>query len=1119
MAIQLRRGAYENYDASKLKPAEVGVVQSGDPNTTDGKAIYIAINANDVKRIPTAEEMSDHNDEAQAILDDIVAKNTTIQQVYRNTVDKANEASQSATNAETAKTAAEKAKTDTQALLNQAQTDIEGYTADAQQDIQSALTQAQTAISQQATTVQTNLQTAVNTAIDNIDDKEDTAINAINKAYSDRVDDIDAKIDQMIAVKTNAETVANAAKNKADALENDLAEVSSKVDRNTSNVNNLGFTVDSMIHGWYVDVQKRLIFTDVDGNPIGEPIEGIGGGGGGGGGGSSTNADMTAENVTGWISNSVSIGTPVSVKIQWSSIENNLPTGNGTATITVNNIQKAQYEVPQGTVTIPLDDYIGAGSNKVKITLTDVYDQSRVLSFNISVIDLRITSSFSTATPFEGTIPFSYTPIGEVAKTIYFKLDGAIEHTQQTSVSNRQLTYTFPAQSHGAHTLEVYFEAEVNNQTVRSNTLYYEFISIETLNDDVIIVSPFNKTSVTQYDSVVIPYTVYDPVNAMAEVNLSVNNTVVSTITVDRSEQSFTFRADTAGAVTFKIQSGETTKTIQFTVTELDIDVEAETDSLMLYLSSQGRSNGEANPETWTYNNISTTFTNFNKTNDLWQSDANGITVCRVTGNARLNIGYQPFATDFKTSGKTIEFEFATHDVLNYDSPIISCMSGNRGFEFTAQKVTLKSQQSEISTQYKEDEKIRIAFVTTKSTAGRMIYVYINGILSRAVQYPTNDSFSQPTPVNISIGSNNCTTDIYCIRIYDSDLNSQQVLNNRIADTQIGSEMLALYRRNDVFDAYGNIVVSKLPSNLPYMIIECAELPQSKGDKKTCSGSFTNPNLPSKSFTFTNCQIDVQGTSSQYYRRKNYKMKFKGGFTTSSGTAKTYAMRNDSIPTNTFTMKADVASSEGANNVELVRLYNSACPYKTPAQEANPNIRQGIDGFPMVIFWHDTELDTTTFLGKYNFNNDKGTEEVFGLSGDDESIEIKNNTGLRVRWKSADYSGTDYLNDFEWRFPDTDPPFVDATQLAEFASWVVSTDTTAATGDALPEPVTYDSVTYTNDTAEYRLAKFKNEAWDYMEQDSTLFYYLFTELFLMVDSRAKNAFPSFIGEEVVTVGN
>ena len=36
-----------------------------------------------------------------------------------------------------------------------------------------------------------------------------------------------------------------------------------------------------------------------------------------------------------------------------------------------------------------------------------------------------------------------------------------------------------------------------------------------------------------------------------------------------------------------------------------------------------------------------------------------------------------------------------------------------------------------------------------------------------------------------------------------------------------------------------------------------------------------------------------------------------------------------------------------------------------------------------------------------------------------------------------------------------------------------------------------------------------------MEIQSTLFYYLFTELFLMVDSRAKNAFPSFIGTSLV----
>ena len=88
---------------------------------------------------------------------------------------------------------------------------------------------------------------------------------------------------------------------------------------------------------------------------------------------------------------------------------------------------------------------------------------------------------------------------------------------------------------------------------------------------------------------------------------------------------------------------------------------------------------------------------------------------------------------------------------------------------------------------------------------------------------------------------------------------------------------------------------------------------------------------------------------------------------------------------------------------------------------------------------------------------------------------------------------------------------------------MVSVDPDQATGVLLPEPVTIvdgeNSTTYTNDTAAYRKAKFRAELGDYCELDSTLFYYLFTELFLMVDSRAKNAFPSFIGESLVEEEN
>ena len=121
---------------------------------------------------------------------------------------------------------------------------------------------------------------------------------------------------------------------------------------------------------------------------------------------------------------------------------------------------------------------------------------------------------------------------------------------------------------------------------------------------------------------------------------------------------------------------------------------------------------------------------------------------------------------------------------------------------------------------------------------------------------------------------------------------------------------------------------------------------------------------------------------------------------------------------------------------------------------------------------------------------------------------------FRSLWKSDDYTGDDWLNDFEARFPDTDPPYANPAQLAEFAAWVKSTDATQATGTALAAQVTYDGTTYTADTAAYRKAKFRAELGDYVELDSALFYYLFTELFLMVDSRAKNMFPSFIGTAI-----
>lgn len=807
--------------------------------------------------------------------------------------------------------------------------------------------------------------------------------------------------------------------------------------------------------------------------------------GGGGGSSSGNNATLTISNTAGWLSKTIPQGADCYVSASWSSIEDGLATGGGALTIYVGGIVKYTANVEQGPFRVNVAPYLPTGKSSVRVSVMDVYGNIKSIVYSINTVVLNISSTFDASIPYNGDIAFTYTPFGNLEKIVYFVLDGETIGTEEVYVSGRQRTFTIPAQSHGSHIFEVYYESVIDGQYIPSNVLRYDLICLEDGNNDPIIASAFEKESMVQFETINIYYSVYNPASLTSNIALTSNGTVINNLTVDRTVQLWTYRAETAGETTLSISCGDVVKTFTIDVQESEIDVEAETVGLELYLSSYGRSNSEAQPDSWVFDNIQCRFSNYNWKSDGWVADDEKNIVHRVTGDARLYIPLNMFASDCRETGKTIEIEFATRDIMDYDAVIASCVSGGIGFEMTSQKATLKSEQSEIFTQYKEDEHIRLTFVIEKKAENRLIYTYLNGIMCGVVQYPENDNFSQGDAVGITIGSNLATIDLYSIRVYKQNLARYQVLDNWIADTQNAEERLARYERNRVYDAYGDIVLSALPANLPYLLLEAPGLPEYKGNKLLVDGKYIDPLNTAKCFTFADAAADVQGTSSAGYARKNYIIEFP----------KDYQLREDSIPTNLFTFKADVASSEGANNVELVRLYNNICPYKTPPQLEDPRVRQGIDGFPIVIFHNDGT--NTKFIGKYNFNNDKKTPEVFGFAGADQSWEIRNNTSNRVLWKSADYEGTDWLNDFEGRYPDG---YEDPTKLAAFAAWVMSTDTTGVSEEERAA----------------RLAKFKAEIGDYAVLESALFYYLFTELFLMVDSRAKNAFPTWYeGEDKV----
>lgn len=80
------------------------------------------------------------------------------------------------------------------------------------------------------------------------------------------------------------------------------------------------------------------------------------------------------------------------------------------------------------------------------------------------------------------------------------------------------------------------------------------------------------------------------------------------------------------------------------------------------------------------------------------------------------------------------------------------------------------------------------------------------------------------------------------------------------------------------------------------------------------------------------------------------------------------------------------------------------------------------------------------------------------------------------------------------------------------ATWLVSTNIEAATNETLDPAITYNGVEYTTDSVEYRLAKFRAELPDHADVEDLIFYYLFTEIFLCIDQREKNAFPTLFGD-------
>lgn len=204
-------------------------------------------------------------------------------------------------------------------------------------------------------------------------------------------------------------------------------------------------------------------------------------------------------------------------------------------------------------------------------------------------------------------------------------------------------------------------------------------------------------------------------------------------------------------------------------------------------------------------------------------------------------------------------------------------------------------------------------------------------------------------------------------------------------------------------------------------VIEKNEETQEEVVKYTAVQNYYMHHCPSFITVLNGCTFQVQGTSSQFYPRRNYKAKCKESMLLNRGPfAEDYKkagdqyneditkhpcylewfyMDNKTVGTTKFTLKIDFMESSGDYNRGFANLVNeiySKHPvedYKDSFDNYNlygnlEDYRTSVKGFPVLAFHYMSNDDNTyskensnncIFIGKYNMLLDKGSDECFGF--------------------------------------------------------------------------------------------------------------------------------------------
>ena len=883
----------------------------------------------------------------------------------------------------------------------------------------------------------------------------------------------------------------------------------------------------------------------------------------GGGGGSSTGGtSVKIENQTGTTASfAVSMGSPAKIKFSAYDYDTSGELTNSSLVLEmfVNNVVVKTQSIEQGIHEVDWNGFLSEGSNKCKIRVTDEDGIYATKSYTIMALNVSVTAVLSESNIYHTgeAIRIQYTPVGQnLSKTTHFLVDDVEVAAPVTSYSGRVLSQSITINSHGAHDIDIYCTAEAGDTEVESETVHFCIVVVGA--EDTPIIAVHDKTpSGRVYSTTQIPYMVYDPSTENATVKRTVNGEVTMA-TVGRTMQSIAFKPAATGDFTIVLECGSADPvTITFTATALGYDINPVTEGLVFDFDPAGRSNTDANRDTWQSNGISLEAqTGFDWTNGGFRSDADGNTVFVVKAGSRAIIRKNIFPDiaerNLKTDGINFKMIVAAMNVRSFDADVASCMSGNVGFTINAREVTFAAKNTSISQYICEGERVEVELNATGTGNNSEMFINLNGVPSKFAVYDEGSSLNQTSPVNITIGSDDCDVWLYRCKAYDHALTDADQMDNYVADAPNADEMIARFEANTVpvgasrtrmyidWNSGGidEEIINSFAEEHPGLRIIKMRVPRFTTDK---SDKVKNCTLEHQLYGArrmdrwinTNVTHKGQGTSSNAYGKsaRNIDVDCKGTFDYEDEDGETvsmdtYAMTENSMGEAYFNIKLNVASSENCNNAMMARLFNQYQPYLRDMRRDNPKVRDTMEFFPCVVFVCNESAEEGfvqnewTFYGVGDFGNSKKNNAAQGLDEtvhpNEVIVELCNNTHPFNRFKSSDGITTDA----SWETDDNPNAPLSFRYIAEscneaaaraawhdVVAWVQSTDRENATDEDLETPVTYGGVEYTADTAEYRAAKFVAEFDDHFEPHSTLYHYLVTLHFIMADNRAKNTFP------------